>query len=360
MTPLAPVRPHAPRRSGQPLLAPASPPNLALTAPAHVDAATLASGWSAAFKTARAALSAADVSLPASELRSRARDLEVERDTAAALLHDLARDQRANVVDFHIALTPSEARNLLGVPAGVRACIFNADGVLIGSAALHAAAWAETFNEFIARRVERTNGQFAPFTAERDYDSHIHGRPRLEGVHAFLASRGISLPVGDPSDPPGGETVFGLANRKNEALLHLLDRHPLAAYEGSRRYLELARDGELGRAVVSASANTETMLERAGLAELIDARVDGRTIAEEHLRGRPAPDVLLAACRRLDVQPERAAVFETTAAGIDAARAAGVAYIVDVERSARTLGTVDGADRVVSSLAEMLELEHAA
>ena len=277
-----------------------------------------------------------------------------------ALLRDLARDQRARVVDFNIALTPSDARRLLGLPAGVRACIFNADGVLIGSSVLHAAAWAETFNEFIATRVDRTGGQIATFSAQRDYDAHIHGRPRLEGVLAFLASRGISLPLGHPSDAPGKETVFGLANRKNEALLRLLDQHPLAAYMGSRRYLQLARDAELLRGVVSASANTATMLERAGLAELIDARVDASTIAEEHLRGRPAPDVLLAACRKLGVRPERAAVFETTPAGVEAALAAGFAYIVDVDRTGEGPAPADGAHRVVSGLAELLELEHAA
>src|SRR5580765_3828146 len=312
MTATAPVRRPAPRRRGHSPSATPSPPTRAPTAPEFVDAGTLASGWSSALRAAHGALGAADVYLPASELRTRAHDLEVERDTAVALLRDLARDQNAQIAAFQIALTPSDARQLLGLPAGIRACVFNADGVLLGSAALHAAAWAETFNEFISGRVERTGGQFAPFTARLDYDAHIHGRPRLEGVHAFLASRGISLPVGDVSDPPGSETVFGLANRKNEALLRLLDRHPLEAYEGSRRYLELARDADLRRAVVSASANTGTMLERAGLADLIDARVDGRTIAEERLRGRPAPDILLAACRRLGIRPERSAVFETT------------------------------------------------
>jgi HAD superfamily hydrolase (TIGR01509 family) len=333
---------------------------LAAAEPDHVDAATLASGWTAALKTARAALSAADYYLPAAELRTRAHDLDVERDATVALLRDLARDQRGADVDIRIALTASDARQLLGLPAAVRACVFNADGVLIGSAALHAAAWAETFNEFIARRVERTGGQFAPFSEHLDYDAHIHGRPRLEGVRAFLASRGISLPLGDPADPPGAETVFGLANRKREALLRLLDQHPLAAYEGSRRYLELARDADVARAVVSASTNTGTMLEHAGLADLIDARVDGATIAEEHLRGRPAPDVLLAACRRLGVRPERAAVFETTPSGIEAARAAGFAYIVDVERTARKAVASDGANRVVSGLDELLELRRAA
>jgi HAD superfamily hydrolase (TIGR01509 family) len=332
----------------------------ALAAPEPVDAGVLARDWTAALRAARRALRAAEPYLPAPELRARARSLDDERVSTMALLRGLARDQHVRATDWQIALTPSEARQLLGLPPGVRACVFNADGVLIGSAALHAAAWAQTFNEFIATRVERTGGEFTPFSTRLDYDAHIHGRPRLEGVHTFLASRGISLPLGSPSDPAGAETVFGLANRKNQALLRLLDQRPLAAYAGSRRYLELARDAELGRAVVSASANTETMLTRAGLADLIDARVDGTTIAAEHLRARPAPDVLLAACRRVGVRPERAAVFETTPAGIEAARAAGFAYIVDVDRTREATTPPDGAQRVVSSLAELLELQLAA
>jgi HAD superfamily hydrolase (TIGR01509 family) len=326
-----------------------------------VTAETLRDRWSAAFDAAQGALRAARPYLPSEELRKRADRIEVERASAVMLLRTLARDQRRGVAHLHVALAPWEARHLLGLPAGVHGCVFNVDGVLIGSAALHAAAWAETFDEFISRRTERTGGRFAPFNARLDYPAHIHGRPRLEGVRTFLASRGISLPGGDPSDPPGAETVHGLANRKNQALLRLLDKYPLTAYEGSRRYLELARDAGLRRSVVSASANTETMLERAGLANLVDARVDGRAIVEEHLRARPAPDILLAACRKLEVPPQKAAIFETTPAGVQAARAAGFAYVVGVDHTGNAKAlAAQRADLVVSGLAELLDRQLAA
>jgi HAD superfamily hydrolase (TIGR01509 family) len=346
--------------------APASPVSAERTAPARfeaptVTAETLRDRWTAAFDAAQGALSAAALYLPPDELRERAGRLEAERPRAVRLLRELARDEHRAVTHLHVALAPWEAQRLLGLPPGVHACVFNADGVLIGSAALHAAAWTETFDEFIARRIERTGGRFAPFNARLDYPAHIHGRPRLDGVRTFLASRGISLPAGDPSDAPGTETVHGLANRKNQALLRLLDEHPLTAYEGSRHYLELAQDAGLRRAVVSASANTQTMLERAGLAHLIDARVDGRAIVEEHLHARPAPDVLLAACRRLEVEPQEAAVFETTAAGVQAARAAGFARVVGVDHTGNAKALADGgADLVVSGLAELLDRQLAA
>jgi HAD superfamily hydrolase (TIGR01509 family) len=326
-----------------------------------VSADVLRDDWSVALEAARRALYAARVYLPPEELRARAGGLDAERDATVELLNALARDQHMGTPYLDVARAPWEARELLALPAGVHACVFNVDGVLIGSAALHAAAWAETFDEFISRRIERTGGRFAPFNVRIDYSAHIHGRPRLDGVRTFLASRGISLPGGDPSDRPGEETVYGLANRKNQALLRLLDEHAPTAYRGSRRYLELARDAGLRRAVVSASANTQTMLERAELAGLIEARVDGLVIAEEHLRARPAPDILRAACRGLDVTPAETAVFETSAAGVSAARSGCFAYVVGVDRTGNRQSLIDaGAHLVISGLDELLDRRLAA
>ena len=63
------------------------------------------------------------------------------------------------------------------------------------------------------------------------------------------------------------------------------------------------------------------MLELAGLATLVEARVDGDVIHAEALRSRPAPDLLRSACRALDVQPHEAVTFTHSVAGV-AARAA--------------------------------------
>ena len=213
--------------------------------------------------------------------------------------------------------------------------MFDLEGVLAGSARIHTAAWAETLDEFLSRRVEKTGERFAPyrpFDPTVDYERHIHGKPRLEGVLAFLASRGIRLPEGSSSDPAGAETVWGLANLKNEALLRRLDQEGVAAFAGARLCLEGAREAGLHCAVVSASANTGTILERAGLGRLIDERVDGIGIQSEQLRGRPAPDTLLAACDGLGVQPQHAATFETTLAGVEAGRAADFGFVVAVDR----------------------------
>ncbi len=174
---------------------------------------------------------------------------------------------------------------------------------------------------------------------------------------ASLPAVASACPEGDPEDTPGAETVHGLANRKNQALLRHLDEHGVTAFEGSRRYLEIAREVGLHCAVVSASANTQTILERAGLAALIERCVDGNTIAAERLRSKPAPDTLLAACRQLGVEPQHAAAFETSSAGVAAARNGAFGHIVGVGPAALADELrAQGADPVVAGLAELVDL----
>jgi HAD superfamily hydrolase (TIGR01509 family) len=324
-----------------------------------IDLDGLRTAWRSALGAAGYALAATSRFLTPEELHARRRGLAEEYAPTTALLQALARDE-----DFPVELAQpfvprGIARRLLHLPAAVTSCVFNLDGVLVGSAALHASAWQRTFDEFLESRVESTHRrELAPFDPPHDYPP-LHGRPRLEGVRVFLASRGIRLPEGVSEDPAGAPTVYGLANRKRDLLALLLEERRLTAYKGSRQYLELAHDAGVRCAVVSASAHTEAILDRAGLADLVDARVDADAIAAEHLRGRPAPDRLLAACRRLGVEPAHAAAFETTTPGIAAARAAGFRLVVGVDASddaahLRAL-RAEGADVVVPGLAELLE-----
>jgi len=324
------------------------------TPPVSLEA--VAALWWSALDAAETALDAASASLTARELREFGARLAKERVSTAALLEEVAWAEGLHAGFSHLLVSRPNLRRLLGLPSAVTACVFNLDGVLIGSAALHAAAWTKTFDEFIWARVERTGGSFVPFDPHTDYQKHIHGKPRHEGVRAFLASRGISLPDGDPEDPPGTETVNGLANRKKEALLLRIDEQGVNAFEGSRRYLETARDAGLHCAVVSASANTDTILERAGLAPLIEQSVDGNTIIAKRLPAKPAPHILLAACQMLGVSPKEAAAFETTPAGVAAARAGGFELVIGVEPGGHAEPLrAQGADLVVTGLAELLE-----
>jgi beta-phosphoglucomutase family hydrolase len=245
---------------------------------------------------------------------------------------------------------------MLGLPNHVTALLFDLDGVLTDTASVHRAAWTEMFNEFLRGWYARRGEPFVPFDPKGDYERYVDGKPRGDGVRDFLASRSIELPLGSPDDPPTAETINGLGNRKNVALLRRIRDDGVEVFEGSRRYLEAARDAGLRRAVVSSSANTREVLDVTGLAPLVELRVDGVTIREEGLRGKPAPDTFLTAAERLGVERQNAAVFEDALAGVEAGRAGGFGYVVGVDR----VGQADalrqhGADTVVSDLAELLD-----
>jgi beta-phosphoglucomutase family hydrolase len=238
----------------------------------------------------------------------------------------------------------------------VTAALFDLDGVLTDTASVHNAAWTEMFDEYLRERAARTGEPFVPFDPKDDYERYVDGKPRIDGVRDFLASRGIELPEGGPDDPPGAQTVHGLGNRKNVTLLRQIRENGVKVFEGSRRYLEAARDAGLRRAVVSSSANTREVLEVTGLAPLIELVVDGVTIREEGLRGKPAPDTFVVAAERLGVPPANAAVFEDALAGVEAARAGGFGYVVGVDRVGQAEALrARGADVVVSDLAELLD-----
>jgi beta-phosphoglucomutase family hydrolase len=243
----------------------------------------------------------------------------------------------------------------LGLPSGIRACLFDLDGVLTQTARVHAQAWREMFDAFLRRRSERTGEPFVPFDPVADYSAYVDGKPRYDGVRSFLASRNIELPEGDPSDPPTAETVCGLGNRKNELVLALLRRDGVQVYEGSVRYLRAVRDAGLHRAVVSASANTREVLKAAGIEDLFEVRIDGIVAAERHLRGKPAPDPFLAAAEELKVPAAEAVVFEDALAGVEAGRAGDFGYVVGVDRVGQRQALLEhGADIVVDDLAELL------
>ena len=244
----------------------------------------------------------------------------------------------------------------LGLPSQIRACLFDLDGVLTQTARVHAAAWKEMFDAFLRDRAGRTGEKLVPFDPVADYDTYVDGKPRYDGVRSFLASRGIKLPEGDPSDPPSAETVYGLGNRKNELVLAMLKRDGVQVYEGSVRYVRAVRDAGLHRAVVSASANCREVLQAAGIEDLFEVRIDGIVVEEKHLKGKPAPDTFLAAAEELGAKPAEAAVFEDALAGVEAGRAGHFGFVVGVDRTGQREALVQhGADIVVSDLAELLE-----
>ncbi|MEU3536545.1 MULTISPECIES: HAD family hydrolase [Streptomyces] len=242
------------------------------------------------------------------------------------------------------------------LPAHVRACLFDLDGVLTQTAKVHAAAWKEMFDAYLRERAQREGTKFVPFDAVRDYDEYVDGRPREDGVRTFLAARGVRLPEGSPQDPPDAETVQALGARKNELVLRRIREDGVEPYEGSVRFLREVRAAGLACAVVSSSANARDVLAAAGIADLFDERVDGVVTRERRLRGKPAPDTYLEAARELSVEPGAAAVFEDALAGVEAGRAGRFGLVVGVDRVGQAEQLqAHGADIVVRDLAELLE-----
>ncbi|QSB15487.1 beta-phosphoglucomutase family hydrolase [Natronosporangium hydrolyticum] len=244
---------------------------------------------------------------------------------------------------------------MLGLPDHIRACLFDLDGVLTPTAEVHKAAWEETFNQYLQSRAETTGEPFVPFDPGHDYHTYVDGKTRADGVRSFLTSRGVTLPEGEPDDPGSSDTVHGLGNRKNVLLLAQLRERGVAAFPGSVAYLQAVTAAGLRRAVVSASANCREVVAAAGLADLLEVRVDGVTAREVGLRGKPAPDTFLTAAEQLGVAPAEAAVFEDAIAGVEAGRAGGFGYVVGVDRVGQAEALKrHGADIVVRDLAELL------
>jgi beta-phosphoglucomutase family hydrolase len=230
---------------------------------------------------------------------------------------------------------------MLGLPDDITACLFDLDGVLTKTAAVHAKAWKEMFDGFLRER-----GIEPPFDLHEDYDRYVDGKPREAGVRDFLASRGIEL---------SEQEVDELGTRKNTLVQGIIHRDGVEAYEGSVRYLKAARDAGLRRACVSSSHNCKEVLVAAGLDEYIEVRVDGDVIEALGLRGKPAPDGFLEAARRLGVRKDQAAVFEDALAGVEAGRAGRFGCVVGVDRAGQREALLEhGADIVVDDLADLL------
>lgn len=225
------------------------------------------------------------------------------------------------------------------------AVLFDLDGVLTPTAEIHERAWAELF---------------APwgFTSE-DYLRYVDGRPRYDGVQGFLASRGVTLPWGDPSDPPGDHTVCALGNRKNVTFNAVLARDGIAPYPGSLAVLELLDAAGIPQAVVSSSRNARPVLAAAGLGERFPVVVDGITAAETHLAGKPDPAMFEHAAGLLGIEPGRAVVVEDAVSGVAAGAAGDFGFVLGVDRatppaSNREALAAAGAHAVVNDLAETL------
>ena len=225
--------------------------------------------------------------------------------------------------------------------AAYGAVLFDLDGVITPTADIHERAWTALFEPW-------------DFTAS-DYLRYVDGKPRYDGVRSFLEARGVDLPWGDPSDPPGDDTVCALGNRKNDMFNTVLERDGIALYPGTAAVLDLLDEHEVPQAIVSSSKNARTVLQAAGLDGRFPAVVDGITAVDAGLPGKPHPAMFHHAADLLGVAYDRSIVVEDASSGVAAGAAGGFAFVLGVDRGGNRQALIEaGADLVVDDLGDTL------
>lgn len=235
-----------------------------------------------------------------------------------------------------------------------KAVIFDLDGVITKTALVHSAAWKKMFDEFLTAWSEKTGAPFREFTHEDDYLPFVDGKPRYKGVNDFLISRGIDLPFGTPDDSTRLETVCGLGNRKNEAFNDVLDQQGVEVYPATLNLIHQLKEKGVRIGVASSSKNCRVVLEKAGLLQLFETRIDGEVSAEIGLKGKPEPDIFTVAADRLDTEYEYAIVVEDAVSGVQAGRKGGFGLVLGIARENNRHELLNnGADIVVGDLGEI-------
>jgi beta-phosphoglucomutase len=178
----------------------------------------------------------------------------------------------------------------------IRGFIFDLDGVLTDTAEYHYRSW-----------VRLTTEEGIPFS--RQDNETLRGIPRRGSL--MLVLKGREYPE---------EKIQEMLERKNRYYLEFIrDIGTADVLPGVRELLEEIRQAGLKSALGSASKNAWEVIQRLGIADLLDAVSDGNSVE----RQKPAPDLFLHAAGQLHLQADECVVVEDAAAGIAAARAGG-------------------------------------
>ena len=208
----------------------------------------------------------------------------------------------------------------------VRAVIFDLDGVIVSTDAMHYRAWKSIADEQGIYFDEQINNR-------------LRGVSRMESLEIILER---AARIYSPAEKQA------LAETKNARYVELLQSlRPSEVPDEVTRVLKALKASGIKIAVGSSSRNAPLILKQIGLADAFDAVADGHDIE----RSKPAPDVFLVAAARLGVRPDECLVVEDAEAGIKAAKAAGM-YAVAVGDATRS----GEADYRLEGIGELLEL----
>jgi beta-phosphoglucomutase len=242
----------------------------------------------------------------------------------------------------------------------IRAAIFDVDGVLVDSP--HERAWRESLRALMLDEWrdtrERTTWSPEAFTPQV-YQTQASGKPRLSGARAVLDYFRI------PDDEE--ETrVEEYADRKQEMVVRLIEAGEFTAYADALRFVLEAKQAGLRIATASSSKNAHLLLgkirlDSVSLDDAVSARTvrpgltmrdvfDGDVSGRDFARGKPDPEMFLAAAEALAIAPEDAVVVEDAVAGVRAAKAGRMAAIGVARADDEALLVGAGADIVVTSL----------
>jgi HAD superfamily hydrolase (TIGR01509 family) len=211
------------------------------------------------------------------------------------------------------------------------AAIFDVDGVLVASP--HERAWREALADF---------ADPARFTTEF-YQANVAGKRRLDGARATLEGLGVLQAV---------VLAPEYAAKKQALIDRLIAEGNFEAFPDAVRLAVALHAAGLRLALASSSKNVKAMLNQLSLPDgrtllsIFDADMSGMDVP----RGKPDPALFLLAARALDVPPARCLVVEDAPAGIEAARAGGMAALGIARLGDEALLRAAAADLVVTSL----------
>jgi beta-phosphoglucomutase len=154
----------------------------------------------------------------------------------------------------------------------------------------------------------------------------------LEGVpvtfdqfKATFGQRNESILQGWLAPDATPDRIARVADAKEVEYRRLAAAHGLVPLPGAEAWLQRLHAAGWKQAIASSAPrkNVDVMLAALHLTRYFDAIVS----SEDVTRGKPEPDVFLVAARKVGVPPERCVVVEDAAAGVEAARRAGMRSI---------------------------------